>query len=64
MAIKITDTDTDTAPVTTEEAIARAFEDLRDLLRGLENPTWMLEQAKQQLEQAATNVFLHIQQGV
>jgi hypothetical protein len=47
-----------------EEAIARAFDEIRALLVGLENPTWMLEAAKQQLEMSATNVFRHIQQAV
>ena len=61
--------DTDTTPVLDavgipEEAIARAFDEIRALLKGLENPTWMLEAAKQQLELSATNVFRHIQQAV
>ena len=47
-----------------EEAIARAFDEIRALLVDLENPTWMLEAAKQQLEMSATNVFRHIQQAV
>jgi hypothetical protein len=64
-----TSSDNSTTPVfdaigIPEEAIARAFDEIRALLVGLENPTWMLEAAKQQLEMSATNVFRHIQQAV
>jgi len=47
-----------------EQDISAAFEKIRSVLHALENPTWMIEAAKQQIEQAATNVFKHIQQAI